>query len=280
MLNHILTGQLKPTQVHFEAPDDAGGESDGTPLSALLGRPLGDDDDTEDEPEAKVPAKETTKPVESPDFDYDKLADKFGAKLADQLKPKETEAKPLSDAERKKLLKIMDLDDEWVNEFHDPTKTKGALERMRTADREHFKVMLASVVQHLESKLSEKISPLEQRKLETDQREVYNSFTTAYPKLVDSKYSELVELGAKKLAGQEFKTQDEGFKALAELVETTVRKFDPTFSLSGGPTGKTQKPSGSRTLPTESSGSGRTGSAGGGDAEKPVSALSVLLGRK
>ena len=286
MLKHILTGQLKPVNINFEADKPVTG---GGAMDSLLKDLEGDDDSGDDlDPtaEEKVdepkdePKKETLK--EQPPIDYDTLAAKFGSVVADQLKPKD-EPKQLTEAERNKLLEIMELDDDWFAEFNTPDKQRVALNKMREADRKHMNVMLKAAVHHLESKFGAQLQPIQERSAAAEAQSAYSDFVGKYPVLADTKYQELLKLGSKELAGRNFKTKDEGFSALATLVEKTVKSIDPTFSLSGGPAGNNkpkQNNDSSRTLPVAKSGAGGSGGSSGGNGAKPRSPMDALLGSK
>jgi hypothetical protein len=285
MLKHILTGQLKPVNINFEADKPVTG---GGAMDSLLKDLEGDDDVDELDPtaedkveETKVePKKETL--VEQAPIDYDTLAAKFGSVVADQLKPKD-EPKALTEAERNKLLEIMDLDDEWFAEFNTPEKQRVALNKMREADRRHMNVMLKAAVHHLETKFGAQLQPIQERTQAADAQSAYSDFIGKYPVLAEPKYQELLKLGSKELAGRNFKTKDEGFAALATLVEKTVKSIDPTFSLSGGPAGNNkpkQNNDSSRTLPVAKSGAGGSGGGSGGEGSKARSPMDALLGSK
>lgn len=102
-------------------------------------------------------------------------------------------------------------------------------------------------------------------------KEIRSRFEDTYPALADKRFDKILKASAKAMDENDFKSEDDYFKALAESAAETIKGVLPDFDL-GAEKQKEKKPAG--TTPRLSRGSaGGTGGAGGSGRqnEEPVS---------
>lgn len=116
-------------------------------------------------------------------------------------------------------------------------------------------------------KFKGEFQPVKEYVTRAEQRDAQRSFAEAYPALADKKYEKIVNLSAKSLKRETFKSEEEYFKALADSAAETIeaatgQKIDVGAKTT---TQETKKPAGTTPrIPRTSVGS--QGGTGGGSA--------------
>lgn len=116
-------------------------------------------------------------------------------------------------------------------------------------------------------KLREEYAPLQEHVTTVRAEKMRTDFYESFPALSDKRFTNLVKAQATLLAGQEFKDQNEYFKALAEGVAETIRQVIPDFDL--GKKVETKPTATPSRLPRTS-----VGGTGGTGAQAPAAAAS------
>lgn len=123
----------------------------------------------------------------------------------------------------------------------------------------------------------ESLKPLFDYMTERKSKETREAFNDAYPILADKKYEKIVTLISKQLSKDNFKTDEEYFKALAEGAAETIKAAGvEDFDLGA----KTEKKPAATTPKLPRSSAGGTGGTGGGtrkESEKSGDGTDALL---
>lgn len=111
-------------------------------------------------------------------------------------------------------------------------------------------------------KLRDEFGPISEHVSQERAVRTRERFSDAYPALADPKFKKVLDASARAIATQEFKTEDDFFKALAESAAETIKGVLPEFDLGAKPAKQpaTTTPRLPRTR------AGGTGGTGGGEA--------------
>lgn len=196
----------------------------------------------------------------------------FASELVQGLRPQE-QPKQMSPEEARKLLNVFEFDDSFFEEFSSLDKQKAAFERLRDGLIRQADTIAQIRMQELREGLMSEMSPalsyVQQQRVESRQR----AFEKAHPELAKPEYQNVLNAAAQGLLGQNFKSDAEMFKALAESATQLIKSANPNFEVGG------EAPRPSSSIPVTSPGGG----GGGGFRTTPAqntksNALAILGG--
>lgn len=114
------------------------------------------------------------------------------------------------------------------------------------------------------AKIREEMSPLNEYVSKSRARELKSNFDSSYPALADKRFDKVLRATAQALSSQQFASEDEYFKALAEGAAETIKGVLPEFDL--GAVKPQTKQSAGTTPRLPRTGASGTGGAGVGKA--------------
>lgn len=227
--------------------------------------------------ESGVSAQTPAPPV--PAFDAKEFATQFGKEIGGVLAERESKAPkqftPEERAAAQKALGFWEPDDGYIQRFGNIETQKQAFAELRDALTQQHVNITRAMMQDLETKFEQRLTPMQKLIQERDVQEQKSRFASQFPALANPKLTPVIDaIGQKLAASGAFKDKDEAaaFTILARGVEEVIQQTNPTFKLDQPNPGRS-----GNAIPHTSSGSGGGGGNSGGKPQ--LASAASILGR-
>ena len=199
-------------------------------------------------------------PQAQPGLDEAAIA-RIGAEIAKNMpKPKEEPAPPMTPEEAKKVLKVWEPTDEWLQKFGNLETQKAAIAELRDGVIGQAAVLAQTFAAENARRMEEQYKPVQRfvQQLQAEQQDA--RFARFRPDIVKDEFRPIIKSVAEAVLAKNptFKSEEEYFNAVANGVDGVLKSINPEHK----PAVRRQ-PSNANALPVSTPGTGGGGAGNG-----------------
>lgn len=261
----------------FFGPDEEGGGGSAVDFFPPVGQePTDDGGDVADDPGDEGVPPATAQPTAT--VDAAEFARQFGGVIAEQFKtvaPKQEEKK-LTPEEARKLLNVMEFNDEFITKFGNMETQKAAFESLRDGIINQANTIMQIRLKEMQEQFAQQFTPIQQMLQERQVEERMSRFDSRFPQLSNPALRPLLSAVGNEVVrtGKKFASETEAFDHLAAEVEKVIQTTNPAFKLAPTQKGAVRQ---AGKVPVTSRGSSGASGGGGDDGAAPGVPKAVSL---